>query len=139
MEAVERALGPWLRSTVDAHLGDRWSPEIEAEVHAATAGLVTDVGGRLRQLLEADLDDQWTNPLAILRTATSAPTAILAANGVPEVDRDDHARRLHPDDVYDLGPAAFADLGPEVHEHGLMWGAAKAHLHLQRRKRQETT
>jgi hypothetical protein len=49
------------------------------------------------------------------------------------VERDDAEARLHPDDVYGLVPAAFADLGPEVHDAGLVWGAAKAHVHLRRR------
>ncbi len=62
------------------------------------------------------------------------PTRILAARGIAPVERDRHARRIHPDDVYDLTPASFADFGPEVHELGITWGAAKAHLHLQQRR-----
>jgi hypothetical protein len=59
---------------------------------------------------------------------------VLAAAGVPPVERDAHARRLFPDDVYDLGPAAFADLSAEVHQTGVVWGAAKAHVILRRRR-----
>ena len=39
-------------------------------------------------------------------------------------------RRNFPDDVYDLSPATFADVDPALHEPGLVWGAAKAHVHL---------
>jgi hypothetical protein len=38
--------------------------------------------------------------------------------------------------VYDLSPAAFADLDPSLREPGLTWGAAKAHVHLARRRRE---
>jgi hypothetical protein len=44
--------------------------------------------------------------------------------------------RSFPDDVYDLTPASFADVDPALHEPGLVWGAAKAHVHLARRRRQ---
>ena len=43
--------------------------------------------------------------------------------------------RAFPDDVYDLAPASFADVDPALHEPGLVWGAAKAHVHLARRRR----
>ncbi|RMH87250.1 MAG: class I SAM-dependent methyltransferase [Actinomyces sp.] len=43
--------------------------------------------------------------------------------------------RLLPDDVHALGPATFAELGPEVAEAAVVWGAAKAHLHRRRHGR----
>jgi hypothetical protein len=89
----------------------------------------------LRALLEADVDAQHTNPLAIVRTAVRYPTAVLREAGVPEVARDAHAEALFPADVYDLTPGAFGDLDPSVHEPGLTWGAAKAHVVLRRRRR----
>ena len=39
-----------------------------------------------------------------------------------------------PDDVYDLAPATFDDVSPDLHDPGLRWGAAKAHVHLKRRR-----
>ena len=48
--------------------------------------------------------------------------------------RDEVAVRQFPDDVYDLVPASFAEVDPELHEPGLVWGAAKAHVHLARRR-----
>ncbi len=89
----------------------------------------------LRTLLATDVDAQRANPLAILRQAVRYPNEVLAAAGVPAVRRDAHAERLFPDDAYDLGPAAFGDLHPSVHEPGLVWGAAKAHVILARRRR----
>jgi hypothetical protein len=52
------------------------------------------------------------------------------------VARDEFSLRNFPDDVYDLTPASFADVDPELHEPGLLWGAAKAHVHLARRRRE---
>jgi len=139
--AVEAALGPWMAAAVEAHLPDGLDPDKRADVDRAvaeaTGRAVADVGGRLRQLLALDLDDQWTNPLSIIRRAVAYPTAVLAAAGAPPVDRDNTDAALHPDDVYGLVPLAFADLGPEVHERGLEWGAAKAHVHLTRRRAAE--
>lgn len=141
--AVEAALPSWVRASVERFLPPG-SPRAESaanlddEIDAAGRAAAADIGGRLRDLLALDLDDQWTNPLSILRTATGYPTRILAAHGIVPVERDRHAQRIHPDDVYDLTPGSFAEFGPEVHERGITWGAAKAHLHLQRRQRRES-
>lgn len=137
--AVENALPAWVRGAVErllprATLTEEAASRLDADIISAIeqAG---EVVGRLRDLLARDIDDQWTNPLSILREAAVYPTAILSAHGVAPVGRDRHAQRIHPDDIYDLSPASFSDFGPEVHEQGILWGAAKAHLHLQRRKR----
>ncbi len=139
--AVTAALGPWMAAAVEARLPAGLDPGQRAEADRAlaeaTGQAVADVGGRLHQLLALDLDDQWTNPLSIIRQAVAYPTAVLAAAGAPPVPRDDTDAALHPDDVYGLVPLAFADLGPEVHERGLEWGAAKAHVHLTRRRAAE--
>jgi hypothetical protein len=90
----------------------------------------------VRALLETDVDEQRTGPLAIVREAVVHPTGVLARAGVPPVVRDEHAERLFPDDAYDLTPGAFADLDPALHEPGLVWGAAKAHVVLARRRRE---
>jgi hypothetical protein len=70
----------------------------------------------------------------LLRAAVRIPTGVLAAAGVAPVDRDDFARRNFPDDPYDLTPASFADVDESLREPGLVWGAAKAHVHLARRR-----
>jgi hypothetical protein len=50
------------------------------------------------------------------------------------VRRDAEAVRQFPADPYDLTPMTFADLDPELAEAGIAWGAAKAHVHLARRR-----
>lgn len=137
--AVEEALPAWVRASVQrflppGSLSGEAAEKLDEEIEGAGRAAVADIGPRLRDLLAVDLDDQWTNPLSILRTATAYPTSILDAYGIAPVERDRHAQRIHPDDVYDLTPGSFADFGPEVHERGITWGAAKAHFHLQRRK-----
>ena len=64
-------------------------------------------------------------------------TQVLDAEGVAPVARDPFAQRQTPDDAYDLTPASFADIDPGLAEPGLVWGAAKAHVHLARRRRAE--
>ncbi len=139
-DAVVAALPAWVERAV----AQRWSAwtgregvpsEITAHAHRNGRLAVDDVEPRLRALLATDVDAQRTNPLAILRQAVRYPNEVLAAAGVPAVQRDPQAERLFPDDAYDLGPAAFGDLHPSVHEPGLVWGAAKAHVVLTRRRR----
>ena len=134
---VEEALPGWVAAAVARRLGGTVPPELTTKVADAGRAAAEDVGGRVRELLALDIDEQWTNPLTLIRTAIRFPTEILAEAGAPEVPRDEQARRFHPEDVYDLAPAAFADLGPEVHDLGLSWGAAKAHVHLRRRREEE--
>ncbi|MEZ5138517.1 MAG: hypothetical protein R2711_07040 [Acidimicrobiales bacterium] len=88
----------------------------------------------MRALLAADVDAQAQGPLALVREAVRHPTAVLAAAGVGPVVRDEFDERAFPDDVYGLAPAAFADLDPALGELGLVWGAAKAHVVLRRRR-----
>ncbi len=93
------------------------------------------VAPRVRAALLTDIDRQAVSPLALVRGAVAFPTEVLRAAGVPPVVRDDFVERRFPDDVYDLAPASFADLDPALHEPALRWGAAKAHVHLARRRR----
>jgi hypothetical protein len=100
---------------------------VAAQAAADGRQAVADVGSRVRALLLADIDEQWTTPLAILRReAVRYPTEVLQAAGVPPVVRDRGAEDLFPDDLYDLVPASFADLAPDLADAGLRWGAAKA-------------
>jgi hypothetical protein len=137
--AVVEALPAWVERCVsDRHR--QWIDEPVPEpvrVASARAGVeaAAAVEPVLRGLLASDVEAQRTNPLAILRSAARFPTAVLQQAGVPPVERDAQAEAMFPDDAYDLGPAAFADLGPSVHEAGLVWGAAKAHVIISRRRR----
>lgn len=136
-DAIVTVLPGWVERCV-ASVADAWRPGSSRELAGATAraaaAAVDDVGPRLRELLEMDVDRQPTGPLDICRSAVVHPTRVLAAAGVPPVERDDFAVRAFPDDRYDLAPASFADLDPSVAEPGIIWGAAKAHVVLARRR-----
>jgi hypothetical protein len=137
-DAVDAALVGWVERAV----AQRWEQrhggappaEVVAAARAAGERARSELVPELRTLLATDVDAQRTNPLAILRRAVVHPTAVLAGAGVPPVERDPQAERLFPDDAYDLTPAAFGDLHPSVHEPGLVWGAAKAHVIMRRRR-----
>jgi hypothetical protein len=88
----------------------------------------------VRRLLATDVDEQRANPLALLRAAVRFPTEVLRDAGAAPVPRDEFAVRSFPDDVYDLSPAAFADVDPALTSPGITWGAAKAHVVLARRR-----
>ena len=136
-DGVERALPGWVAAAVARRLPPDQREQRRDEITAAARAAAADVGGRVRELLLLDIDEQWTNPLSLIRSAIRYPNEILAAAGLPEVDRDGQSVRFQPDDVYDLAPASFADLAPELHDLGISWGAAKAHVHLRRRRREQ--
>jgi hypothetical protein len=81
-----------------------------------------------------DIDDQRVGPLELVRGAVRFPTAVLLDLGVSPVRRDESAVAMFPDDIYDLIPGSFGDLDPSLQETGLVWGAAKAHVFLARRR-----
>lgn len=139
VEAVVAAVPGWVERVVveryQAWAGHAAEPWLLEDARSAGQRAVEDVGPRLRDLLTTDVDAQRNNPLAILRDAVRHPAGVLSAAGVPPVERDPHAEAIFPDDDYDLSPAAFGDLHPSVHEPGLVWGAAKAHVILARRRR----
>ena len=136
-DRVDEHLAGWVLRSVSVR-AEAWRPGLAAELAAAArvagARAQAEVGPQVRALLLADVDEQATGPLAVLRSAVSHPTAVLAAAGVPGVRRDEFAERAFPADDYDLAPAAFADVHPSLHEPGLTWGAAKAHVVLARRR-----
>jgi hypothetical protein len=136
-EGIQRALGPWVVRSVIG-IADAWQPglgrTLAGPAEDAGRAAAAEVGPEVRALLALDVDAQPTGPLAVLRSAVRFPTEVLAAAGVPGVVRDEFAERAFPDDVYGLAPAAFADLDPSLHDAGLVWGAAKAHVVLARRR-----
>jgi hypothetical protein len=90
----------------------------------------------VRRLLATDIDEQAGNPLAVLRDLVRYPTEVLESAGARPVPRDDFSERAFPADAYDLTPASFAEFDPGLADPGLVWGAAKAHVHLARRKQE---
>lgn len=137
VDAVDATIADWVRRSVlgtCARSGHPVDDRLEAATTAAAEAARTDVVGRLRALLALDLDDQTITPLQVLRDAVSYPTAVLRDAGVAPVERDEFDRRAFPEDVYGLTPAGFGDVDPALAEPGLVWGAAKAHLHLRRHR-----
>ena len=137
-DGVQAALPGWVERSVEqvhvARLVRRPPAEVRDAAAEAGRAAAEDVGPRVRALLSLDIDEQRTNPLALLREAVRYPTRVLRDAGVPPVARDEFAVRQFPDDDYDLTPTSFAEIDPELHEPGLVWGAAKAHVHLARRR-----
>jgi len=137
-DAIESALAGWVVRSVERRLRD-WTgtadPTVVDRARAAGDQARAEVGPEVRQLLSLDVDAQRTNPLSVVRTAVRYPTEVLQFAGVPPVQRDEFAERAFPDDVYDLSPASFSDVDPSLYEPGLVWGAAKAHIHLTRHRR----
>lgn len=137
---IEGALPTWVEQHVVRLVvasGGRIDADVRGQITEVAAECVADIAPKVRRLLDTDIDHQRSSPLAIARSAVVHPTRLLAALGVPEVVRDDFAVSNFPDDVYGLTPATFSDLGPELHDLGITWGAAKAHTHLQRRRAEE--
>ncbi|CAM8658982.1 hypothetical protein MCETE7_02101 [Acidimicrobiia bacterium] len=137
-EGIDEAIGPWVigsvRTVYAAQLGVAPPADVLADADRAATAATAEISPKIRELLAKDIDEQRTGPLAILRSAVRFPTEVLVAAGVPSKQRDEFARNQFPDDVYDLNLAAFVDLAPDLHETGLIWGAAKAHVHLSRRR-----
>ena len=139
-EAIEAALPQWVVRSVEGRWRD-WKgtdagPDLLDAARDAGERARREIGSTVRELLEQDVDEQRANPLALVRRAVSYPTDVLRVAGVPPVVRDEFDERAFPEDVYALTPASFADVDPTLHEPGLLWGAAKAHAHLARRRRE---
>jgi hypothetical protein len=141
-DAVAVTLGPWVErsvTTVLAAAGMAPDDGVVAATRAAGRAAVDTVVPRLRALFEADVDEQRANPLAVVRQAVAYPTAVLRDAGAPAVRRDEFAVRAFPDDDYGLAPATWSDVDPSLQDPGIAWGAAKAHVVLQRRRTEGRT
>lgn len=130
-DGIAQALPGWVMASVESRLTEV-GPEIRAAAEAAGAAARVEVGAEVARLLAADVDAQRENPLAVLRRAVRYPTDVLRAVGAAPVERDDFAIDRFPDDVYDLTPASFADIHPDLQALGLTWGAAKAFVYRRR-------
>ena len=138
-DAMVAAIPAWIERLVVARIraqrGEVTAAEQSSAIQAGVgAGAAAEPA--LRALLGTDIDRQTTTPLAVARRQVTFATAALAAAGVTPSPRDAFARRQAPEDTYDLTPAALADIDPALADPGLAWGAAKAHVHLARRRRQ---
>lgn len=134
-DGIEAALPEWVVRCVEKVVV-AWSGSSSDEIAAASRIVgrlaAAEVGSEVRRLLAADIDEQWTTPLDLLRSAVRYPTAVLNELGVPPIERDEFSIRRFPDDVYGLSPASLADVDPDLAEPGIVWGAAKAFEHRRR-------
>jgi len=134
-DGIDAALPTWVVRgviTVMTAWAGTVPPDVALAAEEAAQRARAEIGGAVRRLLEADIDQQRTTPLALLRAAVRYPTEVLAAAGVPGLERDRFAQEAFPDDIYDLSPARFADIDPALADVGLAWGASKAFAHKQR-------
>ena len=130
---VEAALPGWVEREVE-RIVDAWGRLDEAQRAEATAAAGTAgrsatqrVVAGLRDLFGRDPVEHTATPLQIVRSAYREPTAVLAAVGIPPVERDEFHERAWPDDDYGLVPESLADLGDEdLGPLLLAWGLAKA-------------
>jgi hypothetical protein len=133
LAGVERELPGWVERSVDRIL-DAWGrsgpdERARAERDAVGAGVASAarVVGELRELFALDPAEQRSTPLEIVRRAYREPTAVLAAAGIPPVERDEFAERAWPDDTYGLVVHGLGDLGDEeLAPLQMAWGLAKA-------------
>jgi hypothetical protein len=128
--AIETLVTQWVRSGGGPPSVDE--PELKQMAKHAGEQAALAVAGPLRELLGADVDQQWTTPLALVRPLVAFATDVLDKAGVPGVRRDEFQVSRFPEDEYGLTPASLAALGEEVAGLALVWGAAKALAHRQR-------
>lgn len=132
---VERELPGWVERSV-VRILDAWG-KVDADararaehasVEAGTAATVRIVA-ELRALFAVDPAQQHATPLEVVRSAYREPTAVLAAAGVPAVERDDFDERAWPDDRYGLVIRTLGDLGDDdLAPLHFAWGMAKARV-----------
>jgi hypothetical protein len=137
LAAVDASIAAWVVRCVQQVAGRELGmvPEqLQRAAEQAADMARVEVTDAMRALLDTDVDSQRTNPLAILRDAVRFPTRVLAAADVPAPHRPDFARHAFPDDLYDLSPATWADVDPALYEPGIVWGAWKAKVVLERRR-----
>lgn len=127
--AVLAALPAWVEATMRRVLGATHGIDdgtLRAEIAAASATMVQGVRTALGDLFALDPEEQRANPLHILRAEATVVTECLGRLGARPAVRDEFERTSLPDDVFAVGPLAWRDLGDEVHEAGITWGAWKA-------------
>ncbi len=130
LEAAVAAIPAWMSAAIASR-----APSVSVGViDEATERAMAAVVPQLQALLDTDIDEQRTTPLAVLRGLVPFAAEVLDEADAPTRARDADAIALHPDDHHDLTPGGFADFGEAVQTAGLTWGAAKAHVHLARRR-----
>ena len=110
-------------------LVDERSDGLIADCAAATSKILA---AKVRAAVLADVDSASGSPLAVVRDGVGPLNDLLTELGVGASARDRTMIEMFPDDVHDLGPASFSDISADLHDPGITWGAARAHVHLKR-------
>ena len=136
-QAVISAFPGWIIKQV-AEIASLSINETSQEFTSALADVAQHtlqvVSKDLFSLLATDVDAQQSNPLHVLRTSTASATQLLQSFGATPARRDEYEVRAMPNDVFSIGPLTWRDLGEEVHDAGISWGAWKAATILTRRR-----
>ena len=98
----------------------------EFDIAAAIAAGETWLSTELAALAATPFVLQRRAPLEVFQESMRFPTEALDALGVPKPSRNAVAAAALPGDAYGLAPASTQDLGTEVWEAHISWGAAKA-------------
>jgi hypothetical protein len=135
ISGVERLGAEWVAravaGVVDAwgRLDDAARATTLAEARVAGPRAASRVAGELRALFALDAAAQRATPLQIIRSLRREATQVLAAAGIPPVERDPYDERAFPDDVYGIVPKSVVDLGDEDLGGALLaWGVGKARV-----------
>lgn len=139
-EAIHRAVPSWVLAAVVARTDD-----VDAQAAERARLRAIEVGGiaadaaldELVALLELPIDEQRSTPLAVVRALVRFPNEVLAEAGVVPLRRDPFEQRANPEDRYGIAVGTWADLGDDVAELGMAWGAAKAFLHKRAHRRSD--
>lgn len=135
--ALGAALPGWLDRTLRAMLdtaGVHLDMGSETELRALCAELANRIHDDVAAVVRADPDAGRGTPLDVIRRSLGPANDFLAERGVRAPERDAFDRRWAPDDSYGLAPANFSVIDPAVHEPAIAWGAARAYVHLDRRR-----
>jgi hypothetical protein len=141
IDAVLDAIPGWVDRTIRARVGAMSgidANELDDVIVRVSTEMVRNVAGDLSRLLAEDAERQTRNPLQVLRSDAAIINDALVRLGVPEPRRDDFDRAAMPDDVHAIGPLTWRDLGDEVHEAGITWGAWKAATIMSRHTSEQT-
>jgi hypothetical protein len=135
ISGVERLAAGWVvravAGVVDAwgRLDDAARATTLADARVAGERAANRVAGELRALFALDAAEQRATPLEIIRSLRREATQVLAAAGIPPVERDEYEERAFPDDVYAIVPKSAVDLGDDELGGALLaWGVGKARV-----------
>lgn len=133
--AISGAIRPWLDAVIETRIANT---SIADQLDETLDEITLAVDRSITELINADVDQPLSGPLERIRREVEPLNDLLDRLGVSPPHRDAVDVQMRPADRHALGPMTFRDLGDDVHEAGITWGAAKAHLHLQRRQRPDT-